>query len=39
MAGKIIYTDNFNSKINVNIENYSKGIYLIDVINTNRNFF
>ena len=38
MSGKIIYTDNFNSKINVNIENYSKGIYLIDVINTKEIF-
>ena len=35
MAGKVIYTDNFNSKISINTESYSKGIYLIDVINTN----
>lgn len=34
MAGKVIYTDNFNSKISINTENYSKGFYLIDVINT-----
>ena len=35
MAGKVVYTDNFNSKISINTESYSKGIYLIDVINTN----
>jgi hypothetical protein len=33
MSGKIIYTDNFNSKIIINTENYSKGIYLIDIKN------
>ena len=33
MAGKVVYTDNFNSKISINT-GYSK-IYLIDVINTN----
>ena len=34
MAGKVIYTDNFNLKINVNTENFAKGTYLIDVKNT-----
>ena len=35
ITGKVIYTGNFNSKISINTESYSKGIYLIDVINTN----
>jgi hypothetical protein len=34
MAGKVIFTDNFNLKINVNTENFAKGTYLIDVKNT-----
>ncbi|MDC3133372.1 T9SS type A sorting domain-containing protein [Bacteroidota bacterium] len=38
MTGKIIYNDNFNSKIIINTESYSKGIYLIDVKNTNSIF-
>ena len=35
MAGKVIYVDNFNSKIIINTEGYSKGIYLIDIKNNN----
>ena len=35
MSGKVVYTDNFNSKISINTESYSKGIYLIDVKNKN----
>ena len=34
MTGKIIFNSIFNTKIIVNTENYSKGIYLIDIKNT-----
>ena len=33
ITGKIILKQNFNNKITINTENYSKGIYLIDVKN------
>tara|TARA_B110001452_G_scaffold92882_1_gene76610 strand:- start:10 stop:144 length:135 start_codon:yes stop_codon:yes gene_type:complete len=31
--GKIILTQQFNSKVTINTENYAKGVYLIDVKN------
>jgi len=33
ITGKIVLKQNFNNKITINTENYSKGIYLIDVKN------
>jgi hypothetical protein len=33
ISGKIVLSQKFNTKITINIENYSKGIYLIDVKN------
>jgi hypothetical protein len=33
ITGKIILTQQFNSKVTINTENYAKGIYLIDVKN------
>ena len=33
ITGKIVLNQNFNNKITINTENYSKGIYLIDVKN------
>jgi hypothetical protein len=33
ITGKIVLSQKFNTKITINTENYSKGIYLIDVKN------
>ena len=33
ITGKIILTQQFNSKVTINTENYAKGVYLIDVKN------
>ena len=33
ITGKIVLTEEFNTKITINTESYSKGIYLIDVKN------
>ena len=34
MSGRIVYSKKFNSIIKVNTDNYSKGIYLIDIKNS-----
>ena len=33
ITGKIVFNQNFNSKIIINTENYAKGVYIIDVRN------
>jgi hypothetical protein len=34
MSGRVVSSEKFNSMIKLNIDNYSKGIYLIDIKNS-----
>ena len=34
MSGRVVSSEKFNSMIKVNVDNYSKGIYLIDIKNS-----